>query len=80
MTSELIKKIEDMKLEQGIQNSLTPKLDNAIKSVLKDDKKSSANQLNAFINEVNAQNGKKLTIDQVNELKVLANKIIKKIS
>jgi hypothetical protein len=79
LTSELIKKIEDMKLEQGIQNSLTSKLDNVIKSVLKDDKKSSANQLNAFINEVNAQSGKKLTIDQANKLKVLADRIISKI-
>jgi hypothetical protein len=76
---ELIGKIKNMGIEQGIQNSLTSKLDNVIKSVLKDNKNSATNQLSAFINEVDAQSGKKLSLEQANEVKVLANKIITKI-
>lgn len=76
---ELIGKIKNMGIEQGIQNSLTSKLDNVIKSVLKDNKNSATNQLSAFINEVDAQNGKKLSLEQASEAKVLANTIISKI-
>jgi hypothetical protein len=75
MTEDLIKKVTGMNLDEGIQNSLTSKLNNVIKSILKGDKNSSTNQLNAFINEVDAQNNKKLTPEQASKLKTTAVKI-----
>jgi hypothetical protein len=76
MTSYLINQVNGVGIETGTANSLTSKLDNAKSSFLKGNKNSSVNQLNAFINEVNAQNGKKLTANQANDLKTSASKII----
>ena len=47
---------------QGIINSLNVKLNSAKQSILKGNNKAAQNQLNAFINELDAQKGK-----QVNE-------------
>lgn len=76
MTAYLINDVTAMGLEQGTANSLLSKLNNTIQSIVKRDKYSAANQLNAFINELNAQSGKKLTVEQASTLKGAANKII----
>lgn len=80
LTSYLIEKIEGMTIEQGIKNSLTSKLNNIQKAIQKGNKESPVNVLNAFINEVDAQNGKKLTAAQADDLKTAASKIITSIN
>ena len=57
----LINDIEEMGLHQGLEKSLTSKLKNAIKSLENGNIDDAINQLNAFINLVEAQRGKKLT-------------------
>jgi hypothetical protein len=76
MTAYLIAKVGSMGVDNGTANSLASKLDGAKDSFLKGDKKSPVNQLNAFVNEVDAQSGKKITADQANDLKTSAEKII----
>ncbi len=55
-------------LPKETENSLTSKLDNAIKSLQKGNETAAINQINAFINEVNAQRGKKIPADQADHL------------
>ncbi len=59
----LLKDIKDMDLNLGIETSLCSKLDNAQKSVDNGRYKTALNQLNALINAVNAQYGKKIPKD-----------------
>ncbi|UCG70261.1 MAG: right-handed parallel beta-helix repeat-containing protein [Thermoplasmata archaeon] len=72
---KIIENIEEMGLPHGIENSLISKLKNAIKSIIKD-QSSASGQLGAFINEVNAQSGKKLTVEQANDLITAAENIL----
>jgi 2',3'-cyclic-nucleotide 2'-phosphodiesterase (5'-nucleotidase family) len=53
---------------QGIANSLTKKVENAQKSLEKGKPDTAINQLNAFINEVQAQSGKHITTEAANLL------------
>lgn len=77
---KLIDQIKGMGLDKGIANSLTAKL-NAVVKNLNDENpnndKAVCNELTAFINEVNAQSGKKLTKVQADELVSLASDIKK---
>jgi len=73
---DFIEDIENMDLPQGTETSLTSKLENAIKSIEKENYNTAVNQLNAFINEVEAQRGKKLTEEQADELIAMAEFII----
>ena len=59
--SDLITYVKNLGLPKGIENSLVSKLTNAIKSLLSGNIKLAANKLKAFINEVQAQKGKKIT-------------------
>lgn len=76
--SNLAATVESLNLEQGITNSLDAKLDNVL-SALTAAKAggvvSTCNQLSAFINETEAQSGKKITVDQANQLITSANQI-----
>jgi len=72
----LIKTIETWNLPKGTENSLTSKLQNAIQSLEKEQKNAAINQLNAFINEVQAQRNKKLTSQQADMLITEAQRII----
>lgn len=63
----MVNDIEDMGLENGIETSLVMKLGNAIKSLEKDNYGAAINQLEAFINEVYAQNGNKIPTTTANE-------------
>jgi hypothetical protein len=76
LTSEFINKVKDMKFDQAIESSLTSKLNEVIQSVLNGDKNSSINQLNEFINQVNAQKDIKITAANGDNLSANANKII----
>jgi parallel beta-helix repeat protein len=65
---DLIEDVEDLNLPKGTENSLLSKLENAIKSINKENYNAAANQLEAFINEVEALKGKKLTDKQADVL------------
>ena len=70
--------VVDMNLQQGINNSLDSKLDNAFNAL--DDAnanndQSACNVLGSFVNAVEAQRGKKITDDQADALVERANAI-----
>lgn len=67
--------VEKLDLNHGISNSLTAKLNNAEKSI-DTGKGNYVNLLKAFTNEVNAQSGKKISVDQANTLTKTVNEII----
>ena len=73
---DIIEDIEDMNLPTGTENSLVSKLENAIKSIEKENYNAAVNQLNAFINHVKAQRGKKIPEAQADELIAAAQWII----
>jgi hypothetical protein len=75
MIADLITKVQGINDEQGIpsviQSSLEAKLRNAVEAldeVKKNSNAAAANKLQAFINEVEAQRGDKITDDQADEL------------
>jgi len=79
MTGYLIEKINRFNLPQGLENSLGAKLNNVLGSLTAanaDQRQDATNKLNAFINECQAQSGKKLPVDQAGVLIAVANDII----
>ena len=75
----LIADVEGMNLQQGIDNSLDAKLASALDALdaLNADQRNDAvNKLTAFMNEVEAQRGKKLTNEQADYLAGEAQRII----
>jgi hypothetical protein len=76
-TENLILDIEDLELLQGTKNSMTSILENAIKSMEKDNDISTINQLEAFINLVdNGLRGSKLTDEEADALIEITQEII----
>jgi hypothetical protein len=75
----LIINVEDLDLPKGVRNSLTSKLDNALKSLEKGRDNAAKNKLEAFINEVEAQRGMKLTDEQADALIIAVQCIINSI-
>lgn len=76
--SNLINTVQTFNLKQGISNSLDSKLQNiqtALNAAQEGSVGSTCNQINAFINETQAQSGKALTVDQANQLITSANRI-----
>ena len=61
---DTIASIEGMGLDHGIENSLTVKLDNAIKSLEKGNPTPAKNQLEACLHEIAAKTGKKIPEEQ----------------
>jgi PKD repeat protein len=74
--SDLITDIQNMDLPERTTNSIISKLEAASKSLQKGNKNAAVNQLNAFINEVEAQSGKKFTEAQASTLIASAKEII----
>lgn len=75
----LVSTVEEMNLAHGIENSLDVKLQNAIDALNAAGSGYVAytiSKLQAFINECQAQSGKKLTIVQANQLIAEANRIM----
>ena len=75
----LIDEITSMNLPNGIQNSLTSKLQNALDSLNApnaDQRNDAVNKLNAAINSIEAQAGKKISIEQADYLIAEIQKII----
>ncbi len=73
--TDLIQFINGFNLKKGIENSLSTKLRNAMGAVQRGNIITACNLLNAFINEVRAQTGKAITVDQANQLIAEANQI-----
>ena len=70
--------VQNFNLVQGIANSLDAKLQNILSALGAAQSGSAANvcgQLHAFVNETQAQSGKKLTVAQANQLIVAATRI-----
>ncbi|UCE46592.1 MAG: hypothetical protein JSW47_13330 [Phycisphaerales bacterium] len=59
---------QDFDLPEGIEDSLVSKLENAIDSLNKGQDNAAVNKLEAFINQVEAQRGKKLTDEEADKL------------
>lgn len=64
----LVEDIGTMGLTAGLENSMGSKLDDAIESIDDGDYADAENQMEAFINQVEAQRGKKLTDEQADDL------------
>ena len=73
--NDLIALVESFGLPRGPENSLITKLDHALAAVEASDTATVCSDLTAFINECQAQSGKKLTADQANQLITAANQI-----
>ncbi len=71
--------IEELNLEKGIENSLVSKVNNAQKSLEKGNDDAAINQLQAFINQIEAQRGKKISEETVDMLIAYANNVIAQI-
>jgi hypothetical protein len=77
---ELLDDIDALGLTNGVKESLGSKLGDVLDSLEEEEYKSAGNQLEAFINQVEAQRGKKLTDDQADQLVTAAEIIIYMIS
>ena len=75
-TEDLISEIEDLNLPAGTENSLTSKLNNALTKLEQGNPNAAINQLNGFINQVNAQAGKKISQSDADALIAQAQAII----
>lgn len=75
MINNIIDLVRSFNLPKGIENSLVKKLEHAQDAIDAGDINRACNQLSAFINEVEAQAGKKLTQAQADQLIADANAI-----
>jgi hypothetical protein len=66
--ADLINTIDSFNLQPGIANSLEAKLNAAQAPLAAGNSTAACNQIKAFINEVKAQSGKKLTAGQASTL------------
>jgi len=79
-TSSLTSLVNSMNLPGGTANSLVSKLSAALSSINRGNDNAAVNQLNAFINEVNAQTGKAITQSQAQTLTYDARAVITALS
>lgn len=77
--SQVIDTLPDDILSDKTKNSLVSKVDNALKSIDKEADNAAINQLQAFINEVNAQRGKKISEEAADMLIEYVNNVITQI-
>ena len=75
-TEDFITFVEDLDLPDGLEESLTSKLDGAISALKKGQDIAAINKLDAFINQVEAQRGKKIAEDDADALVATAEWII----
>jgi hypothetical protein len=73
---DLIGDIESLDLPGGLENALTRKLENAILSLESGNVGAAVNRIQAFINQVNALRGKKLTDEEADALIAQAEAIL----
>lgn len=75
-TQAIVDIVENIGLPGGTENSLISKLDSAINSIENYQDKAAKNKLNAFLNSVEAQRGKKITNDIADELTTEVKRIL----
>ena len=75
----LIKYVEQLPLNHGLENALTGKLENALSSLQKNHPNAAIMQLHAFINQIEAQRVKKITESDADYLVAAAQAIIQHI-
>ena len=75
-TEDLVSEVEALDLPHGTENSLVSKLQAAIDSLDRGQENAAANQLSAFINQVEAQRGKKISDAEADALIAAAQAII----
>ena len=73
---EIIEDIAEMDLPKGLETSLQSKLENALDALNNNQTDAAINKINAFINQVEAQRGNKLTEVQADYLVTAAQAII----
>ena len=66
--ADLIFDVISLNLDKGLENSLVVKLENAVKSLENKNYQATVNQLYAFINHVDSQQGKKIAEEDANGL------------
>jgi len=71
---EIIRRIKGFKLKPGIAKSLTSKLNTIVRRLNVGNVHGACVKLRSFVNEVNAQNGKRLSAAQAESLAQLAKK------
>ena len=72
----IVNKIQSMGLHHGIENSLVSKINSASSAFEDGNNNAAINKLGAFINHVNAQDGKKITAQQADLLRDCAQVLI----
>jgi Tol biopolymer transport system component len=70
--NDLVALVQSFTLPQGTETSLIAKLEDALAAIAVSDTATACNSLTDFINETQAQSGKKLTADQASQLINLA--------
>ncbi len=78
-TSDLITQVKSLEIKKGIETALSAKLNAAIAALDRGNEKTAINNLNAFINLVEAQKGKALAPAQADTLITEAQKIVQSI-
>ncbi|GAJ00459.1 unnamed protein product, partial [marine sediment metagenome] len=73
---QVIETLPDDVLSDEIENSIVSKIDNAMKSIDKEKDEAAINILQAFINQVEAQRGKKISEETADMLIAYANNVI----
>jgi probable HAF family extracellular repeat protein len=68
LIDDLVGLVESFDLPHGLENSLVKKLQNALAALEAGDTVTACGLLGAFINETRAQSGKKLTVEQADEM------------
>lgn len=72
---DLTSLMKNFNFPKGTENSLMAKLQNAFTKLTRSDNAGACNELRAFINEVQAQSGKKISVAQANQMLAAANRI-----
>jgi len=67
--------VKHFNFPKGTENSLLAKLQNAFTKLTRGDNAGACNELRAFISEVQAQSGKKISLAQANQMVTAANRI-----
>lgn len=76
---QVIETLPDDVLSDEIENSIVSKIDNAVKSIDKEKDEAAINMLQAFINQIEAQRGKKISEEAADMLIAYANNVIEEI-
>ena len=73
---DLVADVQGLDLPKGIESSLTSKLDAAIAAMDRGQDKAAVNKLNAFMNQAEAQRGKRISDADTDALIAAAQEII----